>query len=122
MAADLLLAQDTIQRVAWDLGRFQEDWDLILSPVLASPPWRVGELDQSQPFEALREQLSRYVAFTPLANATGQPAMSVPLHESPSGLPIGSHFHARFGEETTLLRLAAQLEEARPWAERWPAV
>jgi Asp-tRNA(Asn)/Glu-tRNA(Gln) amidotransferase A subunit family amidase len=61
-------------------------------------------------------------AFTPLANATGNPAMSVPLYWSAEGLPIGTHFMARYGDEATLFRLAAQLEQARPWAEKRPPV
>jgi amidase len=63
-----------------------------------------------------------FVPFTPLFNATGQPAMSVPLFWNDEGLPIGSHFVARFGDEATLFRLASQLETARPWKDRHPAV
>ncbi|HLA18228.1 MAG TPA: amidase family protein, partial [Dehalococcoidia bacterium] len=63
-----------------------------------------------------------FVPFTPLANATGQPAISVPLFWNDDGLPVGSHFVARFGDEATLFRLAAQLEQARPWADRRPPV
>lgn len=60
--------------------------------------------------------------FTGLFNATGQPAMSVPLYWNVSGLPIGAHFVGRFGDEATLFRLAAQLEEARPWKDKLPPI
>ena len=63
-----------------------------------------------------------YIAFTPLYNSTGQPAISLPLHWADDGLPIGVQVAGRFGDESTLFRLAAQLEEARPWAGKRPAV
>jgi amidase len=63
-----------------------------------------------------------FVPFTPIANITGQPAMSVPLYWNAENLPLGSHFIGRFGDEATLFRLAAQLEAAHPWAHRRPPV
>jgi len=67
-------------------------------------------------------RVGRLCAFTPIENITGQPAMSVPLFWNSDGLPVGVHFSGRFGEEATLFRLAAQLEEARPWKGRLPPV
>jgi amidase len=63
-----------------------------------------------------------FMPFTPICNLTGQPAMSVPLFWNSDGLPVGTHFIGRFGDEATLFRLAAQLEAARPWASRRPPV
>ena len=57
-----------------------------------------------------------------VANITGNPAMSVPMHWTDDGLPVGVHFLGRFGDEATLFRLAAQLEDARPWVHRWPSI
>jgi Asp-tRNA(Asn)/Glu-tRNA(Gln) amidotransferase A subunit family amidase len=96
-------------------------YDLLLTPVLGRPPVKTGELDQTKSTDEIIAWLQAYCAFTPIANATGQPAMSVPLYWNAAGLPIGSHFIGRHGDEATLLRLAAQLEQARPWANRWPA-
>jgi len=62
-----------------------------------------------------------FIPYTPLFNVTGQPAVSLPLHWNAAGLPIGVQFAARWGDEATLFRLAAQLEQARPWANRAPA-
>ena len=77
--------------------------------------------EQSQPMAGMA-RAAEFVPFTPICNMTGQPAMSVPLFWNEEGLPVGSHFIGRFGDEATLFRLAAQLEAARPWANRRPPV
>ncbi|HEX2191070.1 MAG TPA: amidase family protein [Longimicrobiaceae bacterium] len=124
------------------MAAFHARHDLYLTPAVAEPPVRIGELaprraERLQMELVTRLRLGRLVPFlrlvdrlatdslsrtpfTQLANLTGQPAMSVPLHWTPEGLPVGAHFVAPFGDEATLFRLAAQLEEARPWFDRRP--
>jgi len=122
-AAAYLEAVATLQRLGRDVARFMERYDVWLTPTTAEPPPPLGSFeappgDPLQPF--LRAAL--FVPFTPIANATGQPAMSVPTFWTAGGLPIGTHWVGRFGDEATLFRLAAQLESARPWAFRRPPV
>lgn len=102
---------------------FFERYDVLITPALASPPVPHGTITPTlpDPDEYLRRFFA-FIPFTPIANVTGNPAMSVPLHWNEAGLPIGAHFVGRFGDEATLLRLAGQLEEARPWAHRRPPV
>jgi Asp-tRNA(Asn)/Glu-tRNA(Gln) amidotransferase A subunit family amidase len=102
---------------------FHETYDIFLTPTLAKPPVPIGEVDMS--YGPAEEFLPRTTAFSPytrLANCTGQPSMSVPLYWSEEGLPIGTMFTARFGDEAMLFRLAGQLERARPWWGRTPGV
>ncbi|MEU6172196.1 amidase [Streptantibioticus parmotrematis] len=97
-------------------------YDVILTPTLAQPPALVGGLrDEADP-EAEFAAIARFTPFTPLYNATGQPAVNVPLHWTAGGLPIGVMFGGRYGDEATLLSLSAQLEAARPWAGRRPEI
>jgi amidase len=122
-AADYLIAAGNIQRMARDVSRFFENYDVWLTPTLGEPPVPLGTFD-SPPDDPLRgfTRSGEFVPFTPVCNATGQPAMSVPLFWNGEGLPVGTHFIGRFGDEATLFRLAAQLEEARPWKDRRPPV
>lgn len=118
--ADLLGAEAALQAIAHETGAFLIDYDLFLTPVLGSPPVPLGRIDQNLPWDEFIEMTFRYVAFTPLGNFAGLPAMSVPLHWTDDGLPVGSHFLGRFGREETLLSLAGQLERAKPWADKRP--
>ncbi len=101
------------------VARMFEDWDVLLLSTLGSPPIRTGALRGDAPgLQGYAERLFAFMPNTQAFNITGQPAMSVPLAWTASGLPIGLQFAARMGEEALLLRLAGQLEQARPWAGR----
>ena len=117
--ADYLLAVQSLQQTARRVAHFFQTYDMLLTPVTAQAPPLLGTFDctSENPLAGFHKAID-YVPFTPIANVTGQPAMSVPLTWNAEGLPIGSHFMGRFGEEGTLFRLAAQLEEAQPWAHR----
>lgn len=96
-----------------------EPFDALLTPTLAVPPWRIGHLSPILPREELIGRTARAVGYTPIQNMAGCPAMSVPLHWSDEGLPIGTHFAAAPGAEALLFGLAYELEAARPWHDRW---
>jgi amidase len=122
-AGQYLKSVQELQKVTRVIGRFQEDYDLILTPTLGEPPVPLGTFDSppDQPLLGLL-RAAAFVPFTPIGNITGQPAISLPLHLNGDGLPIGVQFAARLGDEETLLSLAGQLEQAAPWADRTPAV
>ena len=113
------------------LGRLFADflgkYDFWLTPTLGEPPPKLGVLypPPDHPAPNAAATIARnfdFVPYTHLANVTGLPAMSVPLHWNDAGLPVGVHFVGRFGDEGSLFRLAAQLEQARPWIDRLPPV
>jgi len=122
-ASAYLLAVTALQRVARDVARFFVNYDVWLTPTLAEPPVPLGTFDSppENPLQGLF-RAAAFLPFTPICNVTGQPAMSVPLFWNADGLPVGTHFIGRFGDEATLFRLGAQLEAARPWTERRPPV
>jgi amidase len=133
-----------MQRTARDIAGFFESYDVLVTPTVASPPFKTGALQPTsrervlleilgrvglgQPFrwagalDQMAEKVFDWIPWTPIANASGQPAMSVPLCWNSEGLPIGIHFMGRYGDEATLIRLAAQLEQARPWFHRVPPI
>jgi amidase len=96
-------------------ARLSTTYDVVLMPTLSDATPRIGHLDPTAPYEQILDRLVDWVAFTPLQNATGDPAISLPLAESASGLPVGMMFSAVRGREARLLELAYELEEARPW-------
>ncbi len=120
-AVDYLAAMDAFASFTATAAAFFADHDVWLTPTLGMPPPELGFMDSTkEDIKRLNRKAYELVPVTPLFNLTGQPAMSVPLYWNEAGLPIGTHFAARPGEEATLLRLAAQLEQARPWAGRLP--
>lgn len=133
-----------IQREARQVGEFFDKYDVMLTPTLAMPPVVTGTLkprgfqavvmkllgslnaggmiNRFSRIDTLAQQFFAFMPYTPLFNATGQPAMSVPLYWNDEGLPIGMQFVGRYGDEATLFRLAGQLEKVRPWADRIPPI
>ncbi len=97
-------------------ARFAQSYDAVLTPTLADETPRIGYLDPTADYQQIVDRLEDWVAFTPLHNVTGEPAISLPLAESADGLPVGMMFSAAIGQETRLLELAYELEEARGWA------
>ena len=122
-AADYARAVQVLHRTGRMVARFFERYDLLLTPTLPRPPEKLGVFNMNtDDIEAYRTAVSLFTSFTAPFNASGNPAMSVPLHWTSAGLPIGVQFAGRYGDEATLLSLAAQLERARPWFHRRPSV
>ena len=120
-AVQLIGAVGTAQRFSREVAAWWEDFDLLVTPTLAEPPLPLGALEPPADNPMLGfARAAQFVPFTPPFNVTGQPAISLPLHWSDGGLPIGVQLVAAYGREDLLLRVAAQLEEARPWSQRVP--
>ncbi|WP_428408243.1 amidase [Hyphococcus sp.] len=113
---------DRLRQVEGAMADFHQTYDVILSPVLRTPPPEIGYLGAKLDYETLMERLTDYVQYTPLYNVSGAPAISLPLSMSLDGLPIGAMFGAGVGREDLLIGLGFEMEEARPWAGRRPAV
>ncbi|OMC46179.1 amidase [Mycobacterium sp. IS-2888] len=104
-------------------GWWADGWDLLLTPTLAEPPLPLTEFENNpeQPTAPMR-RAGQFAAFTPPFNMSGQPAISLPLHRNGEGLPIGIQLAAAYGREDVLIRVAAQLESAHPWASVHPPI
>ncbi|GAB93914.1 amidase [Gordonia rhizosphera] len=138
-----MLALENRNSYVQSLATFHESYDVFVTPTLATPPLAVGATTTSHRLQTVARAVSKahagkvlafsgimddliqaslgWVPYTQLANLTGRPAISVPLHWTDDGLPLGVQFVGRLGADGDLLRLAAQLEDARPWAHRHPA-
>jgi len=124
-ALEMMEADALQNQVTRAVGRWFLDYDVLLTPTLAHATFPLGLLDANDPSldaKGWYDKIFLHAPFTALFNMTGQPAMSVPVMATADGGPVGAQLVSRFGDEATLIRLAAQLEEARPWARRKPAV
>ncbi|MCX5493499.1 amidase [Kaistia dalseonensis] len=124
-AVDFERARRLHNDLARRMGRFFAPFDILLSPVLSSPPVPLGFMDANDSaldYRAMTAKFFEIMPFTPIFNLTGQPAMSMPLHMSEGGLPVGVQFAAKLAEEATLFSLAGQIERAAPWRHRRPAI
>ena len=118
-AQTLLTAQATANHICRAVGRFFQEYDVLLTPTVAQPPLPLGAINANDPdldAKAWSARTFNFCPFTPLFNMTGQPAISLPLHRTAGNLPLGVQFAGRYGDETTLLQLARQLEQARALA------
>jgi amidase len=124
-AADMFMTEFAFNRFRRMFGKFFEKYDILLTPTLVKLPEPIGKYTKMRTdidyVEYMRLQ-DKVRIHPPAANVTGQPAISLPLGHSQSGLPIGVQFMARFGEENTLIRLASSLEKEMPWHDRIPPV
>ncbi|MFY0579688.1 amidase [Cystobacter fuscus] len=112
-------ARAAFARAVHAYGEATRGYDVVLTPTIATEPWRIGHLSPVFGREELLRRTGRALGYTPLQNIAGCPGMSVPLHFPGEGPPIGTHFAAAPGADALLLGLAYQLEQARPWKERW---
>lgn len=119
-AHQLLEADLTLQRAAIAMAQFQTRYDVILTPGVAQPPVDIGVLALDRTMPEWADAMGRFSPFTSIYNQTGQPAIMVPMHWTSDSLPIGVQFAGRLGSEETLLGLAGQIEEARPWFSKLP--
>ncbi|WP_433473582.1 amidase [Spirillospora sp. CA-142024] len=120
-APELFQAHAALQGALRAAFPVMDEFDAILTPTLAMPPVPVGYFHDQEPAENFRRQ-AQFTPFCAMYNITGQPAVNVPLHWNDEGLPIGVMLAGRLGGEGTLISLSAQLEEARPWIGRKPAI
>jgi amidase len=141
-AREYATALRTLEQVGRKIGPFFQDYDVLLTPTLATPPPLLGTLGPSAGerrmlralgafgsgrlvrgaglLDEMAKEAFSFIPWTAVYNVTGHPAMSVPLWWNGEGLPVGVHVVGRFGAEDVLLRLAGQLERARPWGQRLP--
>jgi amidase len=121
-ATDYIAALEDLQAWTRRVAAWWTDHDVLVVPTSPEPPVRLGELAPTNTDPAAAEKMGRLVTFTAPFDATGQPAMSLPLHWTAAGMPMGVQLVAAYGREDVLIRVGAQLEQALPWAARLPPV
>jgi amidase len=122
-AAKYLWAVGTLQRLSRKFSAFFKTFDTVLTPALGLPPFKVGTIDVNDPSASMLDlRIAAFAHTNPVYNITGQPAITLPLHWTADGLPLGVLFGGRYGDEATLFRLAGQMEQALPWKDRHPPV
>ena len=122
-AADYVRATQTAHRLGRQMAAFHTNWDVLLTPGLATLPPPLGFIDMMMDdFDEYWRRVFHFSPFTVWFNITGQPAMMLPLGRASSGIPMATQLVARYGDEATIFRLAAQLEAARPWFDRKPTL
>jgi amidase len=123
---DIFNSLTVFNQINRSAGNFMQNYDVLLSPTMPEPPMELGVYNANDAALDARGWLDKLFkgagVYTSLFNVTGQPAISLPLHQTDTGLPIGIHIAARFGDEATLFRLAGQLEQATPWIDRRPPI
>jgi amidase len=123
-ASQYLAALNWLQTWSRRVAQWWADgFDLLLTPTMGTPPPPLGELvATSETVRVVAKRVYGLMQFTPQYNITGQPAISLPLHWNAAGLPIGVQLVSAFGREDVLIQVAAQLEQAKPWKDKWPGV
>jgi amidase len=121
-SVDYIAALEDLQAWTRRVAAWWTDHDILVVPTSPEPPVLLGDLAPNNPDPAVGARMGRLVTFCSPFDVTGQPAMSLPLHWNDDGLPIGVQLVAAYGREDVLLRIAAQLEVARPWADRRPPI
>ena len=120
-----LSAVDYLESRAWfgtwarGMADWWEDHDLLVTPTVGAPPPELGWFTAAGP-DHEGERVVSFIPYTAQFNMTGQPAITLPLHWTPGGLPVGVQLVAPYGREDMLIRIASQLEQAAPWADRHP--
>jgi amidase len=120
-AVDYLQTRSWLGMWARRMAEWWNDHDLLVTPTLGAPPPELGWFTAAGP-EQEGPRIASFIPYTAQFNMTGQPAISLPLHWTPDGLPVGVQLVAAYGREDVLIRVASQLEQAAPWSDRHPPV